>query len=232
MGTTCPHIINRWLSTYKVTKWFKIHRPKLFVHIESKHPASTPPWLQWSYFLAMDDFTSCITITFRKIQRLTTLVAQQQAKLNALVNFFINDIGMSGLFTIKSIQHLDQTTHVFNRYYVVSLLNVQKFLVDLASWVEGIINEIDEVKQNELQCDVGFDFVVACVHIDSIQFQHDGNNNMFVNMYVLLLVLPHELLNMMTFNLMHQHGCQLQHCQSFGQINLITDEHTALIQAY
>jgi hypothetical protein len=29
-------------------------------------------------------------------------------------------------------------------------LNVQEFLVDLASWVEGIINEIDEVKQNEL----------------------------------------------------------------------------------
>jgi len=41
-------------------------------------------------------------------------------------------------------------THVFNGCYVVSLLNVQEFLVDLASWVEGIINEIDDVKQNEL----------------------------------------------------------------------------------
>ncbi len=147
---------------------------------------------------------SCITITFRKIQRLTTLVVQQQAKLNALINFFIDDIGMSALFAIKSIQHLDQTTHVFSGHYVVSLLNVQEFLVDLASWVEGIINEIDEVKHNELQYDVGFVFVVACVHIDSIQFQRDGNNNPFVNLYVLPLVLPHELLNMMTSNFLHK----------------------------
>jgi len=34
IGTTCPRIVNRWLFTYKVTKRFKIHRPKLFVHIE------------------------------------------------------------------------------------------------------------------------------------------------------------------------------------------------------
>jgi hypothetical protein len=45
---------------------------------------------------------------------------------------------------------LDPTTNVFNKRYAISLLNVQEFLVGLASWVEGIINEADEVKQNEL----------------------------------------------------------------------------------
>jgi hypothetical protein len=36
MNTTCPHIINWWLLIEKVTKWFKIHHPKLLAHIESK----------------------------------------------------------------------------------------------------------------------------------------------------------------------------------------------------
>jgi hypothetical protein len=59
-------------------------------------------------------------------------------------------------------------THVFNGHYVIYLLNVQEFLTNLASWVEGIINKVDEVKQNELQCDVGLVFVVTYERIDSI----------------------------------------------------------------
>jgi hypothetical protein len=27
MKTMCPRVVNRWLSTGKVIKWFKIHRP-------------------------------------------------------------------------------------------------------------------------------------------------------------------------------------------------------------
>jgi hypothetical protein len=53
---------------------------------------------------------------------------------------------VTGPFNTESIQDLDPTTHVFNMRYVVSLSNVQEFLIDLASWVEGTINEIDEVK--------------------------------------------------------------------------------------
>jgi hypothetical protein len=36
MQTTCPHVVNRWLSTEKVINWFKIHRPQLLAHIKSK----------------------------------------------------------------------------------------------------------------------------------------------------------------------------------------------------
>jgi hypothetical protein len=64
MGTMCPCIVNRWFFTYKVTKWFKIHRHELLAHIESKQPASAPPRLWWACLLAMDDFTSRTTIIF------------------------------------------------------------------------------------------------------------------------------------------------------------------------
>jgi hypothetical protein len=36
MNTMCPRIVNRWLLTEKVPKWFKIHCPELLAHIESK----------------------------------------------------------------------------------------------------------------------------------------------------------------------------------------------------
>jgi hypothetical protein len=61
-------------------------------------------------------------------------------------------------------------THVFNGHYVISLSNVQEFLIGLTSWVEGIINKVDDVKQNELQCDVGLIFVVTYERINSIRF--------------------------------------------------------------
>jgi hypothetical protein len=98
-----------------------------------------------------------------------------------------------GLLIVESIQNLDPTTHVFNGRYVVYLSNVQEFLVGLISWVEGIIKEADEIKQNELWCDVELIFIVACERINSIQFQRDANNNPFINPYALSLILLHEL---------------------------------------
>ncbi len=94
----------------------------------------------------MDDFTNYNTIIFRKIQGLTTLMAQQQAKFDALVSSFINDIGVIGPLITELIQDQDSTTHVFDGFYVVFLSNFEEFFINLTSWVEGIINESNEVK--------------------------------------------------------------------------------------
>jgi len=73
MNTTCPYIVNRWLLTEKVTKWFKIHRLELLMHIESKQPTFASPRLWWASLFAMQHFTSHTIINFRSIQGLTTL---------------------------------------------------------------------------------------------------------------------------------------------------------------
>ncbi len=67
MKTTCLRVVNRWLSTEKVIKWFKIHRPQLLTHIEFKQPPSAPPCLWWVSLLAMHHFTCRMAITFRTI---------------------------------------------------------------------------------------------------------------------------------------------------------------------
>jgi hypothetical protein len=50
---------------------------------------------------------------------------------------------------------LDPTTNVFNECYAISLLNVQEFLVGLASWVEGIIKEA--MRSNKTSCSAMLD---------------------------------------------------------------------------
>jgi hypothetical protein len=110
MNTTCPRIVNRWLSTEKVIKWFKIHRLELLAHIESKQPASASPRLWWASLLAMRQFMSHTTIAFRSIQGLMTLLEQQQATLNDLVAYFIDDVGVTGPLTTESIGNLDTST--------------------------------------------------------------------------------------------------------------------------
>jgi hypothetical protein len=99
MQTTCPRVVNHWLLMEKVINWFKIHRPQLLAHIESKQPASASFRLWWVAFLSMHHFTTRATITFRSIQGLTTLVFQQQNALDNLIASFIDDGGMIGSLT-------------------------------------------------------------------------------------------------------------------------------------
>jgi hypothetical protein len=81
----------------------------------------------------MDDFARRAIVNFRKIQGLTTLMAQQQAEFDALIGFFIDDIRMINPLITELIEVLDLTTHVFNMCYVVFLSNVQEFHVDPTS---------------------------------------------------------------------------------------------------
>ena len=129
--TTCPRVVNRWLSTEKVISWFKLHRLQLLAHIEAKHPASAPPRLWWVTLLAMHHFTTRTATTFRSIQGLTTLAEQQHAALTGLIkqhaaltgliNNFSVDIGVSGPLTAEFIATLDPSTHVISGHYAVSL---------------------------------------------------------------------------------------------------------------
>ena len=124
MQTTCPRVINRWLSTKKVIGWFKIHWPQLLAHIESKQPDSAPPRLWWVALLSMHHFTTRAIVTFRFIQGLTTLVLQQQNALDNLIASFIDDVGVIGSFIAKSIANIDPLTHIISGHYAVALSNV------------------------------------------------------------------------------------------------------------
>ncbi len=235
MNTTCPRIVNRWLSIEKVTKWFKIHHLKLLAHIESKQPASAPPHFWWASLLVMQNFTSRTTIAFRSIQGLMTLLEQQQAALNDFIASFIDDVGVTGLLIIESIGNLDTSTHVINGLYVVFISSVQEFLSILATWMDALIQEANDVDYNNLCRDIGLVYVTACDQIDSICVHRDHNNNPFVDPTSLPPILPHELIKFTAAQYIRkicQHTFFLEHRYSSIQIDIITDEHKALIHVY
>ncbi len=70
---------------------------------------------------------------------------QQQAALNDLVAFFIDDVGVTGLLTTESIRNLDTSTHVISGFYAVSISSVQEFLSGLVTWMDALIEEADDV---------------------------------------------------------------------------------------
>jgi hypothetical protein len=162
MQTTCLRVVNRWLSTEKVISWFKIHRPQLLAHIESKQPDSAPPRLWWVALLSMHHFTTRAAVTFCSIQGLTTLVLQQRNALDNLIASFIDDVGVTGPLTAELIANIDPLTHVISGRYVVALSSVREFLVGLASWADTLLNEADESDQTDLQHDIALVYVTAC----------------------------------------------------------------------
>ncbi len=124
MQTTCPRVVNRWLSMEKIINWFKIHWPQLLAHIEPKQPDSAPPRLWWIALLSMHHFTTRAAVTFCSIQGLTTLVLQQRNALDNLIASFIDDVGVTRPLTTELIANIDPLTHVISGRYVVALSSV------------------------------------------------------------------------------------------------------------
>jgi hypothetical protein len=142
---------------------------------------------------------------------------------------------VTGPLTAELIANIDSLTHVISGRYVVALSSVREFLVGLASWADTLLNEVDESDQNDLQHDIAFVYVTACDRIHEISAYRDRNNNAMANPGSIPLVLPHELIKLSAANFIRkirQHAFRLDHCYSSTQIELIVDEHKALIHAH
>jgi hypothetical protein len=70
---------------------------------------------------------------FSQDSRIDDINGAVATELDALISFFIDDIGVTGSLITESIQDLDPTTHVFNKCYVIFLSNVENFIVNLVS---------------------------------------------------------------------------------------------------
>lgn len=234
MNTTCPRIVNRWLSTDKVFGWFKRHRPQLLQHINEKHPTSAPPMIWWVYLLAMECFTSHSAKTFRKIQGLTTMISQQQAELDLLVSSYVEEIGAIGPLSESTVSGLDPALHVTAGCYAVPLSKVEEFVLGQASWVEDTLNRASEKDRRDLLVDVGLVFVVACEKIAEICVQRDSANGPITS-DCLPPVLPHELVKTTAadfIRMVRRQSYRLERRYNVEHIDVIADQHKGLSRAY
>jgi hypothetical protein len=183
----------------------------------------------------MHHLTTRAVVTFCSIQGLTTFVLQQRNALDNLIASFIDDVGVIGPLTTESIANIDPSTHIISGHYAIVLSSVREFLVGLASWVDTLLNEADESDQNALQHDIAIVYVTACDQIHEISAYRDRNNNAMADPSSIPPVLPHEFIELFTADFIRkirQHAFRLDHCYSSTQIDLVADEHKALIHAH
>jgi hypothetical protein len=183
----------------------------------------------------MHHFTTRVAVTFCSIQGLTTLVLQQRNALDNVIASFIDDVGVTGPLTTELITNIDPLTHVISGCYVVVMSSVREFLVGLASWADTLLNEADESDHNDLQHDIALIYVTACDRIHEIFAYRDRNNNAMADPGSIPPVLPHELIELSAADFIRkiwQHAFRLDHCYSSTQIDIIADEHKALIHAH
>ena len=237
MGTTCPHVVNRWLSTDKVTMWFKSHRPEILDHIQKTQPITAPSTMWWIYLLAMDCFTSHTAATFRKIQGLTTLVCQQQEQLYELIDTLMEQIDATGPHTQEERENMNHNTNINEGGFMVKRADVKEFLIGLSSWVEELMDDTDEEQLDNMIEDIGRVFLSACKGINSIMIHRKNDNTPQADpQRSLPPVLPHELVRVTAANFIRkarQQGTRLQkHFGVSSHLDIIADEHKALLAAY
>jgi hypothetical protein len=238
MASTCPRIVNRWLSTDKVTTWFVSKRLELQRYCNEKHPASEPPALWWVYLLGMDRFTELTAKAFTKIQGMSILVSQQQAVFDDLIQNYISTVGGVGPLGEGALQALDDTTHVISGLYAVSFFSVSEFLCGLGSWVENVITAADNDEKKHLLYDIGSAFVQACSKVSSISVERDQNNSEILansSLSQMMPVLPHQLVKVTPANFLRKarlHVARLEHFFDPEYIDVIGREHRELLQAF
>ena len=176
-----------------------------------------------------------MAITFRTIQGLTTLLDQQQAALDGIVASFIQDVGVTGPLTAAAIADLDASTHVICGRYAVALSSVREFISGLASWIDTIVDKVDEGQRSDMFNDIASVYVTACYCIDEIAVYRDDNNNPFDDPSSYPPVLPHELVKLTAAEFIRKarpYAYRLERRYSADHIDSIADEHKVLLHAY
>ena len=163
------------------------------------------------------------------------MVSQQNAAFERLVATFIEDVRVEGPLTHEGIARLNPATYVSSGSYAVLKVCIREYLNGLASWVEGMIEEADASLEEQLLSDIGRAFTTACDRISKICVLRREDNQQFIDKHVLPPFLPNELVKTRPGDFLLQ-VCTfkfwLEHQYSDLHVDLIADEHRALIMHY
>ncbi|CAK9276213.1 unnamed protein product [Sphagnum jensenii] len=147
----------------------------------------------------------------------------------------MEDVGITGQLTTKTIANLDTSNHVISGRYVVPLSFAREFVSGLASWVDSIVDEADEGQWSELFNNIASVYVTACNRISKLSAYSDENNNLLPDPSSFPPVLPHELVKLSAAEFipkMRRYSYRLEHHYSSEHIDIIANEHKQLLHAY
>ncbi|OAE26611.1 hypothetical protein AXG93_4542s1320 [Marchantia polymorpha subsp. ruderalis] len=175
------------------------------------------------------------TVTFRKIQGLSTLLDQHQAALDDIVTSFVDDVGVIGPLSPEAIANFDVSAYVISGRYAFQLSFVREFVSGLAYWADSIVDKVDTNQRSDLWNKIALVYVTACDRVSQLIALRNADNHALANPSSLYLVLSHDLVKLSVAEIIRNARRQtyrLQHCYSVDHIDAIADEHKLLLQAY
>lgn len=195
MQATCPKFVDtRWLSMSRITKWLKKHRVRVFEHLKvaTSAPDVPPEW--WILVMCLDTVAQILGKTFRSLQGLTTLLANQEAQLKGLIVSLNELCKIEGPHQERELARLKPTEHVIKGEYSVALADAHDYINDQGLYVQGAYRKLQEDAPEEvdqIKRDVAGLFLGLFLGITEVVAVRDSNNRGLLK--DLPPVLPHAL---------------------------------------
>jgi hypothetical protein len=114
-------------------------------YIAKKNPSCTPPLKWWVVVHFVAKLSNEVTIMFRSLEGLTTLVSQQREGILNLAGTIKSWFGASELSSQEAVDALDLEKNVYSqdKKYSVEPRSCENVLKDLGSFVIGAMAKID-----------------------------------------------------------------------------------------
>ena len=234
MRSTCPKLSDvRWVSMDSTATWMVEKRARVRRHLDEKKPACAPGIVWWIYLHAMQAFAREAKAAFISMQGLTTIVSEQRARLDQLIDTYCRMSGMQGPLLPEQIDDIVALQPAeTSGSFIVTHESVRSSLDGLGLWLMEQLDTLDSDDLRFLLGSIGKLFVQAADGISQIVFERDESNEAATK---LPPVLPRELcqIDMRQFvKLLQLHRERLLPHFGEDKIDDISKEFSELLRAF
>ena len=112
----------------RVTAWLKKHRVRVVEYLNAKKPACTPTVDWWIVLLCLNSVATVLSSVVARLQGLSTLLSQQEAKLKKLCANLSEMCKVEGPLSAAQLEAVDLATAVTQGEFLVSFIHVTAFI--------------------------------------------------------------------------------------------------------
>jgi hypothetical protein len=195
-------------------------------------PYCIPSIRWWIFTFAVHSLTTEANFVFKRLQAKHTLLSQQRAALNILVETYSRITSMQGPLQPDELSSIDTRHAEVCGSYVLTHAQVKIFMMRYDPWIEEVMENLHEEDSNLIFPAVAKMLVQAADGISKIVAERTSDNAEGLH---LTSVLPHQLVStdaVVFNNLIKQHTPRLQYRFSNIEIHQIGKELSQLRLAH
>ena len=108
--------------------WLKMHCVRVTKYLNAKKPACTPTVDWWIVLLCLESVATVLSSTVMRLQGLSTLLSQQEAKLKKLCANLLEMCKVEGPLSATQLEAVDLATAVTQGEFLISFVHATAFI--------------------------------------------------------------------------------------------------------